>query len=270
MCSEKQFATVGLLGVPWDAHSSFRRGAADAPARIRQWFYSDAGNLCTESGLDLGDERRWRDLGDLVMENDAEALAVIEEAATTLLTRGMRLVSLGGDHAVTYPLIRACAGRYPGIHILHLDAHPDLYDSLLEDRFSHACPFARIMEEKLVAGITQVGVRAATPHQREQAERFGVRMVEMCHFRPDQLPALEAPVYLSLDLDALDPAHAPGVAHPEPGGLTTRDVIAMIQALSGKLAGADIVEYNPTCDVNDLTARVAAKLVKEVIAAMLG
>jgi arginase len=256
--------------VPWDVHSSFRQGAAGAPARIRQWFYSDAGNLCAENGLDLGGDRRWRDMGDLAMDNDNSALGVIEMAATTLLEKGMRLVSMGGDHAVTYPLVRAYAAQYPELHILQLDAHPDLYDSLLDNPHSHACPFARIMEEKQVAGLTQVGIRAATIHQRQQAERFGVRMVEMRHFRPDQLPEIDAPVYLSLDLDVLDPAHAPGVSHPEPGGLSTRDVIGIVQRLSGNLVGADIVEYNPACDPNDLTARVAAKLTKEVIAAMLG
>lgn len=262
--------TVGLLGVPWDVHSSFRRGSADAPARIRQWFYSDAGNLCAENGLDLGTERRWRDLGDLAMENEQSTLPVIEEAAATLLNKGMRLLCLGGDHAVTYPLLRAHAGLHDGLHILHIDAHPDLYDSLLDNRFSHACPFARIMEERLAAGITQVGIRAATPHLRAQAARFGVKMVEMRDFGLDRLPAMEGPLYLSLDLDALDPSHAPGVVHQEPGGLTTRDVIAIVQSLAGNLVGADIVEYNPACDLNDQTARLAAKLTKEVIAAMLG
>ncbi len=263
-------AKVGLWGVPWDIQSSFRRGAADAPARIRQWFYSDAGNLCTEVGPDLSSDRRWRDLGDLSIDNRESDLDDIEMAAGALLNQGLRLVSLGGDHAVTYPLIRAYSGHYPDLNILQIDAHPDLYDSFNENRLSHACPFARIMEEGLAAGLIQVGIRTAVPHQREQARRFGVSMVEMRQLGPDRLPAIAAPVYLSLDLDALDPAYAPGVSHPEPGGLSTREAIAMIQNLSGKLVGADIVEYNPQCDVNDLTARVAAKLAKEAIAALLG
>jgi len=186
-----------------------------------------------------------------------------------VLKQGGRPVLLGGDHSVTYPVMKAFAAVHPGLTILQLDAHPDLYDELDGNRFSHACPFARIMEEGLAGHLVQVGIRTATTHQREQAARFGVECIEARDWRPDRLPALEGPVYLSLDMDVFDPAHAPGVTHPEPGGLTARDVLGIVQGLTGRLVGADIVELNPGKDLNGMAAVLAAKMLKEIVGRML-
>ena len=142
-------------------------------------------------------------------------------------------------------------------------------DEFEGDRFSHACPFARVMENHLADRLVQVGIRTLTPHLRAQAERFGVEVIDMHAFASGQRPEVDGPVYLSLDLDALDPAFAPGVSHWEPGGLTTRDVITIIQSLGGRLIGADVVEYNPVRDPSGVTAMVAAKLVKEIASRML-
>ena len=159
----------------------------------------------------------------------------------------------------------------PAIDVVHIDAHSDLYDELHGDRLSHACPFSRIMEEGLVSRLVQLGIRTLNAHQRAQAERFGVEVFEMRDWRPeDGLPAdLAGPLYLSLDLDALDPAFAPGVSHPEPGGLSTRQLLDILQALPAPLIGADLVELNPLRDPLGLTARVAAKLLKEIAARLL-
>ena len=206
-------------------------------------------------------------MGDVDLTPDIpaeEAIATIEQGISAVLKRGARALSVGGDHAVSYPVIRAHAAVHNRLSIVHLDAHPDLYDEFKGSRYSHACPFARVMEQGLASRLVQVGVRTATPHQRAQAARFGVEMIEMRHWSQGGLPALEGPVYLSLDLDVLDPAHVPGVSHPEPGGMTTRDVIAVIQSLRGRLVGADVVELNPTRDPTGITALVAAKLVKEI------
>lgn len=134
------------------------------------------------------------------------------------------------------------------------------------DRYSHACPFARIMEEGLCRRLVQVGVRTMTPHLLAQAARFGVEVhgPDACGTVP--VERLEGPLYVSLDLDGLDPAFAPGVAHPEPGGLSVRDVIRLVHRIRAPLVGFDVVEYNPLNDVGDLTARVAAKLLKELVA----
>ena len=124
------------------------------------------------------------------------------------------------------------------------------------------------MEERLADRLVQVGIRAMTGHQREQAQRFGVEVIDMRSWYTGTRPATEGAVYLSLDMDGLDPAFAPGVSHPEPGGLSTREVIAVIQNIGGSLIGADVVECNPGRDSAGLTARLAAKLVKEIVARM--
>ena len=194
----------------------------------------------------------------------------IENGVGDLFGGGRRVIAIGGDHAITFPIVRAASARFPQLTILHLDAHPDLYDELGGNRFSHACPLARIMESGLARRLVQIGVRTANPHQRAQAERFGVETHGSRN--PPRIAdlGLEPPLYLSIDLDVLDPAYAPGVSHPEPGGLTTRQVIDLIQDLPAAPVAADIVELNPARDINGLTARVAAKLLKEVLSTMLG
>ncbi len=260
---------VVVAGVPHDEHSSFMHGCAFAPRRVRERLYSDEANLCAENGVDLGREPRFLDLGDLPLVEESSGIQQIEEAAAVMLRHGVHLLALGGDHAITYPLIKAHAGRYPQLTVLHLDAHPDLYDSYQGDPFSHACPFARIMESGLVARLVQVGIRTMNAHQRAQAERFGVEVIEMRDWRPNPELSLSGPIYVSLDMDALDPAFAPGVSHHEPGGLSTREVLGLIQALPGPIVGADIVEFNPARDPQGITAMAAAKLLKEIAGAML-
>ncbi|MEN9938127.1 MAG: hypothetical protein RLZZ387_4706 [Chloroflexota bacterium] len=261
---------VAVLSVPWDAHSSFLRGPALAPRQIRATLHNGAMNWCAENGLDLAVDTRWHDLGDLAIPaGDDAALAAISGAASDVLARGARLLALGGDHAVSFPLLRAYGAAHLGLTVLHLDAHPDLYDELDGDRLSHACPFARALEAGHIARLVQVGIRTLNPHQRDQARRFGVEVIEMRDWRPDMDLGLTGPLYLSLDLDALDPAFAPGVSHHEPGGFTTREVLQMIQGLPVAPVGADLVELNPVRDPTGITAALAAKLVKEISARML-
>jgi agmatinase len=198
---------------------------------------------------------------------DAEAARrEIEAAIGSIVDRGQPFVALGGDHSISYPVLRGLRASADGLTILHFDAHPDLYDEYEGDRFSHACPMARIMEERLAARIVQVGIRAATGHQREQARRYGVEQIDMRAWTDGARPAVAGNVYLSIDLDAIDPAFAPGVSHREPGGLTVRDVLAVMDLLDVNLIGADVVEFNPRQDIGGLTAGVAAKIVKELLA----
>lgn len=265
---------IKLLGVPYDHHSSFLRGPAEAPPAIRRALTSGSANWCAESGIDLDPSRHhgWRDIGDLDLPDDVEAaLAAIRQAAAAETADGSRLLALGGDHLVSWPLVSTCTGRHDDLTVLHVDAHPDLYDELDGDRYSHACPFARIMEEGRVGRLVQLGIRTATPHQRDQAERFGVEMVELGTW-DRVVPPLSGPIYVTIDLDGLDPAFAPGVSHHEPGGLTTRellDILRQVAAMGGEVVGADIVELNPRRDLNDTTAMVAAKLVRELLALMV-
>ena len=261
--------TVAILGIPLDENSSFLRGAALAPPRIREALWSESSNSWTELGVDLGSEPQLEDLGDLTLSTGAAAIAEIEAAVDAALSRGARVLSLGGDHSVTYPILRAYARAYPRLTILHFDAHPDLYDEFEGNRFSHASPFARIMEEGLAARLVQIGIRTMSGPQMVQVERFGVEVVDMRRFRPGLTLELEGPVYVTVDLDAFDPAFAPGVSHHEPGGLTTRDVVDVILGVEAPIVGADVVEYNPTRDVVGITGMLAAKLAKELAGRML-
>lgn len=260
---------VTVVGVPFDENSSFMRGPALAPARIREVLHAGSTNLCSESGIDLGTEPRFRDLGDLEFASGAVAFEQIEKTIAELLDRNIYVLSLGGDHAVTYPILKAYGKQYDKLNILHLDAHPDLYDEFEGNRLSNACPFARIMEENLAARLVQVGIRAMTPHQRMQAERYSIEIIEMRKWQPELNLDFRGPVYLSLDMDVLDPAFAPGVSHHEPGGPSTRDVLQLIHSLRVPITGADIVEFNPKRDPLGITAMAAAKFLKEIAACML-
>lgn len=260
---------VAVLGLPFDGKSSFRRGAAAAPAKILEAFSSPSTNRATECGLDLGSEPRLRLLGDLRLSETV--FEDIETAVAELVESGTRVLALGGDHSVTYPILQAFGRSFERLTVLHLDAHADLYDEFEGDRTSHACVMARVMEDGLAERLIQVGVRTLNPPQRRQAERYGVEIVDMRAWGAGKAwpRAFAGPVYLSLDLDVLDPAFAPGVSHPEPGGLTVREVISIIQGLEAPLVGADVVELNPSLDAAGSTARVAAKLLKEIAARML-
>ena len=188
---------------------------------------------------------------------------------STLIGRGKRAVSLGGDHSITFPIIKAVAKKYPKLTIFHFDAHPDLYDEFEGNRWSHACPFARIMESGLAKRLVQIGIRTINGHQREQAKRFGVEVIEMRHLPAYARLKAAGPVYISFDMDVLDPAYAPGISHREPGGMSAREAIAHLHAVDGEIVGADVVEYNPVRDVSGMTAMVAAKILKEILGKMI-
>jgi len=261
-------STPTLLGVPFDAASSFRRGAAAAPKAIRAALTSPAGNSWTEGMIDLGAPGNLADAGDVAGLDAETARARIEETVTRLAATGARPIVLGGDHSITYPLLRGLRPRHQHLSVLHIDAHPDVYEEFEGDRFSHACPFARVLEERLIDELVQVGIRTMTGHQRAQADRFGVEVIDMDAWTEGRRPLLAHPVYLSIDLDGFDPAHCPGVSHPEPGGLTVRDFLSLLHRLEVPVVGADVVELNPEVDPAGLTARVAAKLVKEIVGQM--
>jgi arginase len=261
-----------LLGIPFDGQSSYLRGAAEAPAKIREALGCDASNQWTETGVDLGVKGIYGDAGDLVFAGASEqdAFAAIESGVSTLIGQGKRAVSLGGDHSITFPIIKAVAKKYSELTIFHFDAHPDLYDEFEGNRSSHACPFARIMESGLAKRLVQIGIRTINGHQWEQAKRFGVEVIEMRHLPAYARLKAAGPVYISFDMDVLDPAYAPGVSHREPGGMSVREAIAHLHAVEGEIVGADVVEYNPVRDVSGMTATVAAKILKEILGKMIG
>lgn len=260
---------LAIIGIRYDENSSFTKGAADAPPQIRAALRSDAWNLTSENGTDLSADSLFFDAGDIEPVPGSEMGNLIENSIHTLIADGLTPISLGGDHSITHPIVRAFARKYRDLSILHFDAHPDIYDNFQGNPNSHASPFARIMEQKLVKRLVQVGIRTFTTHQREQVRKFGVESIEMRDITPNLQLEFDSPVYISFDVDALDPAFAPGVSHREPGGLSTRQAIDLIQRLKGKVVGADIVEFNPRMDPLHITGTVCAKLFKEIAARML-
>lgn len=262
--ANRKLGTPTLVGIPFDGQSSYLRGTAEAPPKIREALKCDASNGWTELGVDVGAPGTYEDIGDLRFL-EKEAFGVIGAGLGALIDQGKRPVSLGGDHSITYPIVKAFAKRYPELTIFHFDAHPDLYEEFEGNRLSHACPFARIMESGLAKRLVQIGIRTATAHQREQAQKFGIEMVEMRGLPACGKLTADGPVYISFDIDVLDPGFAPGVSHREPGGMTVREAIAHLHEIRGKIVGADVVEYNPVQDISGVTATVAAKIVKEIL-----
>jgi len=260
---------VVLIGMPFDDNSSFLKGPAKAPALIRKAIHSDSSNSSTELGKELNKHKNILDFGDLSWKQTSNAFETLENTISKIAAEGGRPLTFGGDHSITFPIIKAIAKYHSEITILHFDAHPDLYHILDNNPLSHACPFARIMENKLAKRLIQIGIRTLNQHQREQAERFNVEIHEMANWQgPEQLN-LTGPLYITIDLDALDPAFAPGVSHHEPGGLNVRQILDVIHAIDVPIIGADIVEYNPDRDINGMTAMVATKLYKEMCGQML-
>eukprot|EP00729_Bicosta_minor_P008520 gene8520-11680_t len=243
---------LGVLGVPWDLGSSFATGAAEGPAQIRAALQSDHWNsACELTGEDT--VKWWDDVGDVDLANRIKT----------------------GDAAAAMDAIEAKVTQLKKIDILHFDAHPDLYDKLDNNAYSHACPFARIMESQPVGRLLQVGIRTMNTHQREQAERFGVEVVHMHNIQSLQKYAdtlvFDNPLYISVDLDVLDPAFCPGVSHNEPGGLSTRELLTLLQRVQApEVVGADVVELNAnlTNDPSGRSKYVAAKVFKELVALM--
>lgn len=255
---------VSLLGVPHDANSSFMQGAAEGPPLIRRELQSDAQSSWSETGIDFGAPGRLRDHGDIEFDAASDPWDLIELNVERALESGEPLICLGGDHAITHPIMRAVRRRHPALTILHIDAHPDIYHAYQGNLRSHTSPFARIMEERLADRLIQVGLRTVNDHHREQFARFGVEVIESSRWGGDLQLNLTTPVYISMDIDALDPAFAPGVPSREPGGLSPRQVIDWLHRIDQPIVAADIVEYNPRCDISNLTAAVAAKLLKEI------
>jgi agmatinase len=254
-----------IQGINYDDKSSFQKGPKLAPPLIREALHSYSHNLFAENGISIKN----------LMIEDKKDFEIseyfdIEEITRNHLDSNSKIFTLGGDHSITFPIIKAHHHKYPALDILQIDAHPDLYDKFEDDKFSHACPFARIMENGFAARLVQVGIRTLNTHQAEQAKKYKVEIHQMKNLDLSKISKFKNPLYISLDMDGFDPAFAPGVSHHEPGGLSSRQVINLIQSIEAEVIGADIVEYNPNRDFQNMTAFLAAKMMKEIIGKMMG
>jgi len=255
---------IHILGIPFDEKSSYKKGAAEGPQMIRYTLNDTSSNMYTETDVDLEADVSMIDGGDITIDGYDSLLPNISQ----VLKPGEKYIFLGGDHSITYPLVKATNSIQPSFDLLLFDAHTDLYDQFEGDKYSHACPFARIMEEGLCKRLLQIGIRTVTPHQKEQADKFGVEIIQMKNIHLMSEVTFERPLYISIDLDAFDPAHAPGVSHHEPGGLTARQVVNFLHSIKVPIVSADIVELNPKRDHKRMTAALAAKLLKELCGIM--
>jgi agmatinase len=253
-----------VIGIPYDRKSSFRRGAAGGPAAVRRASTGAMINSATELGADLSADAVLVDRGDVEVTGGFDRVAErIERRVGEVLNLEAVPLIIGGDHSVTYPAVRAVSRRYRPLNVLYFDAHPDLYPEYGGDPFSHACPLCRILEQGLAARAVLVGIRAANSTQRAQADRYDVRMIEMKDLQDDLCLRFDSPLYVSFDLDALDPAFAPGVSHLEAGGMTTRQALGILQRLEAEIVGMDVVELNADRDTSGITAAAAVKLLME-------
>ncbi len=277
-------ADVAVLGVPWDWSVGFRPGARFAPQAIRQMSMRYAHD--PERGyFDVERERRLlrgvriADCGDAdVLYLDPEhTYGDVTRRVAQVLERGALPVVIGGDHSITYPVVRAFGGR-GDLYILQLDAHVDFKDEVLGVKYSNSSPFRRIAEQGLAAGITTVGVRGlrTSEDDYQAALRNGNRIVLARdyhrHGPGTVLPGLPpgARYYLSLDIDGLDPSIAPGTGSPEPEGLSYTELKELVSTVAdrGEVVGLDLVEVNPYFDPTGLTSLVAARTIMECLGAI--
>lgn len=252
--ASREEAAVVLLGAPFDATATYRAGARFGPARIRE-----ASEVLETYSLPLGgglEDVPFADGGDLELPRAGveEALRRVEAAVAGLAAAGRVPWLLGGEHLVTLGAVRALARRHPGLVVLQLDAHADLRDRYEGEALSHATVMRRVLEVVGEGRVYQLGVRSATREEHRlalQATRFFpgavLEPLRAC------LPELaRVPLYVSVDIDVLDPAQAPGTGTPEPAGVDVRELLEALRLLRGcRIVGADLVEVAPPLDPTD-------------------
>jgi agmatinase len=276
-------ADVAVLGVPFDSGVSYRPGARFGPGHIRE---SSRLLRPYNPALDTSPfaSQQVADAGDLAVNPFSidDAIATVEYAARGLLERTDRFLALGGDHTIALPLLRAVAGRHGPVSVVHFDAHLDTWDTYFGAAYTHGTPFRRASEEGLLdrSGCLHVGTRGSLYSGDDlsadaglgfavitapDVEYLGVRgMVERIGER-----VKDRPVYVSVDIDVLDPAHAPGTGTPEAGGLTSRELLSVLRSFSTlNLVGADIVEVAPAYDHAQITGIAAAHVAYELLSAL--
>ena len=276
-------ADVAVLGVPFDSGVSYRPGARFGPAHIRESSrllrpYNPAQAVSPFAELQVADA------GDVAVNpfDIAEAIAGIEAGAEATLQRADRLLTLGGDHTIALPLLRTVARRHGPVAVLHFDAHLDTWDTYFGAPYTHGTPFRRATEEGLIdtARSMHVGVRGPLYAETdlEETARLGYATVHCTDYDRLGLQGVieavrarlaDGPVYVSVDIDVIDPGMAPGTGTPEAGGLTSRELLATLRGLAGlDLVGLDVVEVAPAYDHAEVTGIAAAHVAYELLSVM--
>ena len=280
---EVERCDVAIVGVPFDGGVTYRPGARFGPGAIR------AGSKLLRPyhpGLDVEPfgVMQVADAGDIACDpfDIAGAIATIERAAGTLLTGAGLLVALGGDHTIALPLLRATHAKFGDVALVHFDAHLDTWDTYFGAPYTHGTPFRRAFEEGWLVPdrSVHVGIRGPLYAGSDLAEDagFGFTIVSAADYAVSSIEAIatrirervgDAPVYVSIDVDVMDPAHAPGTGTPEAGGLSSRELLLTLRALNGlSIVGADVVEVAPAYDHAELTTIAASHVVYELLSLM--
>ena len=271
---------VAIVGVPFDGGTTFRPGARFGPAAIR------AGSRLMRGyhpGLDVQPfaAQQVADAGDIACTpfDIAEAITQIEAGARALLDDSRHIIALGGDHTIALPLLRAVHARHGPLALIHFDAHLDTWDTYFGAAYTHGTPFRRAHEEGLLASdrCAHVGIRGPlfAPQDLVDDAAFGFTIVGAFDYLERSVASIaeelrarvgDLPVYVSIDVDVMDPAHAPGTGTPEAGGMTSRELLATLRALQGlDLVAADVVEVAPAYDHAEITSIAAANVVYELL-----
>jgi agmatinase/guanidinopropionase len=272
---------VAIVGIPFDSGTTYRSGARFGPRSIRQsslmlWGFNRAFDVSPAQELKIVD------YGDasVVPVDIEETMENITRETTEVIQAGATVVALGGDHSISLPLLRAHAAKYGELAVVHFDSHPDTWDrEFANQRYSHGTPFRRAIEEKLIdaGAYCQVGIRGtfADPDMQRALGSRTVKVLTMDQLMDSGIPSAlneihttvrERPVYVSLDIDAVDPAFAPGTGTPEVGGLSSYQILQLVRGLRGlNLIGFDLVEVSPAYDHADITSILAANLAFEFL-----
>jgi agmatinase len=276
-------ADVVVVGVPFDSGVSYRPGARFGPAHIRASSkllrpYNPALDVSPFSAQQVADA------GDIAVNpfDIAEAIGQIEAGAAGLAEDGARLVTLGGDHTIALPLLRGIARRHGPVAVLHFDAHLDTWDTYFGAPYTHGTPFRRASEEGLIdrEHSVHIGIRGPLYDARDLTDDavLGFQVIPATDFEECRVAGIiermkhrlgGRPVYVSVDIDVLDPAHAPGTGTPEAGGMSSRELLTILRSLADlHVAGADIVEVAPAYDHAEITGIAAAHVGYELLSAM--
>lgn len=276
-------ADIAVLGAAFDSGVTYRPGARFGPAHVRECSRMLRSYNPNADLYPFG-EQQVADAGDVPMNpfDIEEAIDALEQAAHYFGERGVRLLTIGGDHTVSLPLLRAVSRVNGPVAFLHFDAHLDTNDQYFGSRYTHGTPFLRASEEGLFdpSALIHLGTRASTydhrDYERDEAVGFKVITSDDVFDRgpralADEIRSVvgDRPLYISLDIDVLDPAFAPGTGTPEAGGLSSREALILIRALSGlNVVGADVVEVAPPYDSGDVTGIAASHVAYEFIGLM--
>lgn len=281
---EVDHADIAVVGVPFDSGVSYRPGARFGPAHVRESSrllrpYNQVADVSPFAELQVADA------GDIAVNpfDIDDAVREIEDRADQLTAGGTRLLTIGGDHTIAYPLLRSVAKRHGPVAVVHFDAHLDTWDTYFDAPLTHGTPFRRASEEGLIdlTGSLHIGIRGPLygKHDLEDDRRLGFTIIGSHEVERHGMPAAlermharlgDRPVYVSIDIDVLDPAHAPGTGTPEAGGLTSRELLEFLRGLrEHRIVGADVVEVAPAYDHAQLTGIAAAHTAYELITSMV-